>query len=76
MSRLYVVARTHREFELWCLDRDLNPRDSVFRYVSRLDHLRGTRGATVLLLPGWLDRDDWRGIYEMLLIIEAKVVGV
>lgn len=70
----YVVATTYRDFLMWCQENETNPRSPELRYMSRVDHLRGTRNPRVILLPGWLDRPDWREIRDVLLIREAEVI--
>lgn len=56
--RTVVLARSLREFHLWCLQTGTSPRDRTVLYASGPHTLRGLTGVTVVRHGEWWDRLD------------------
>lgn len=66
--KVYVVAGSTHEFERW-----LGKGGTRFEgaHISLLGRARSIRlmapGSKLVLLPGWMDRADWREIYNTMI---------
>ena len=69
-KRLYIIAGTKHQFDLWCLDcaRDRRYPETNFIYVSGADMLRGISDPDGLCIGTWKDRPDILDIVDRLWI--------
>jgi hypothetical protein len=70
---LYVVARNHRAFEDWCWKQSPNEDLSGVKFVASVKTLAfETQGARFLFLTGWMERADWRQIYNRAIALGER----
>lgn len=72
ISRIVVLARNARDFEAWCHDSGLSPRDPEVVYVSRWDKLRGLADVKVIRCPFWDQHPDAGLIDELARMLEQR----
>jgi hypothetical protein len=71
---LYVVALNYRQFLDWCARKGHNPnqRPATVVYVRDATRLMGLRDVRLVFVPNWMDRKDWREIYNRALIVGRR----
>lgn len=69
---LYVVAKSHQDYERWCCVKGYQPRGGAVKYVKDVVTLRGLYNVRILCIEGWTQRPDWREIFERVLYSQRR----
>lgn len=75
ISLIAVLARDVREFETWCRDSGISPRDREVVYISRWDKLRGLDNVKFIRCPRWDEHPDAEQIDELARRLEDRRGG-
>ncbi|MET9445333.1 hypothetical protein [Streptomyces sp. NPDC006610] len=75
ISLIVVLARDAREFEDWCRNSGLSPRDREVVYISRWDKLRGLDNVKFIHCPRWHEHPDAGRIDEIVRRLEKRRSG-
>lgn len=76
LVRTVVLARSLREFHLWCLQTDTSPRDRTVLYASGPHRLRGLTGVEIVRYGEWWDRLDGPALEDAVSCLERRSVEV
>lgn len=61
----YIVANSYGTYLYWCRERGYAPHSGEYKYVRDLSVLRGTDWTVdVLFVGNWMERADWRELYN------------
>ena len=69
---LFVVAQNYRAFLDWCERKRIEPHSREVIYVRDVKRLMGQRDIRIVFVGGWVDRKDWREIYNRALIVGRR----
>ena len=69
---LFVVALDYRAFLAWCERKRIEPHSKEVVYVRDARRLMGQRDIRILFLHGWVERKDWRAVYERAIIVGRR----
>ncbi|WP_329390294.1 hypothetical protein [Streptomyces sp. NBC_01716] len=72
ISLIAVLACDAREFETWCRNSGLSPRDREVVYISRREKLRGLDNVKVIRCPRWDQHPDAGRIDEFVRMLEQR----
>lgn len=72
ISLIAVLACNFHEFEQWCRNSGLSPRDRDIVYISRWDKLRGIDNAKFIRCPNWDQHPDAGRIDEIVRMLEQR----
>ena len=66
-----MLAGSYQQFDNWCRERGLSPRNPHVVYVERWDRLRGRARLKIERVGTYLDRRDWDQVLESVRVLEA-----
>lgn len=69
---LFVVALNYRAFLTWCERKGIAPHSKEVVYVQDVKRLMGQRDIRILFIHGWVERKDWREIYNRSIIVGRR----
>lgn len=72
ISLIAVLACDVREFEDWCRNSGLSPRDRDVVFVSRWDKLRGLNNVKFVRCPRWYEHPDANHIDQLARMLEQR----
>lgn len=72
ISLIAVLARNYGDFQAWCHNSGLSPRDREIVFISRWDRLRGLDNVKFIRCPRWDQHPDAGRIDEIVRRLEDR----